>query len=201
MSNTFSASSTAAEVIEGVDLAGKRALITGGASGIGLVTARTLAKAGAQVTVAVRDPAKAEFDAVHLDLNDLASVDAVVKGWDGPLDILVNNAGVMAIPELTRTATGWETQFATNHLGHAALTLGLHDALTQAGGARVVQVASSAHLMGPVDFDDPHFECREYEGWAAYAQSKTAMIQFTVALATHWAADGITATRCTRAGS
>jgi NAD(P)-dependent dehydrogenase (short-subunit alcohol dehydrogenase family) len=145
------------------------------------------------VIVAVRDPAKAEFDAVHLDLNDLASVDAVVKGWDGPLDILVNNAGVMAIPELTRTAAGWETQFATNHLGHAALTLGLHGALTQAGGARVVQVASSAHLMGAVDFDDPHFEHRGYEGWAAYAQSKTAMIQFTVALATHWAADGITA--------
>jgi NAD(P)-dependent dehydrogenase (short-subunit alcohol dehydrogenase family) len=189
----FTAQSTAADVIAGVDLTGKRAVVTGGGSGIGLVTARTLAGAGAEVTVAVRDPdavADHGLAVTRLDLADQDSIAAFTADWRGPLDILVNNAGVMALPELTRTAQGWETQFATNHLGHAALTLGLHDALTD--GARVVQVASSAHLMAPVDLTDPHFHTRPYEGWTAYAQSKTAMILFTVALADRWAADGIT---------
>ncbi|MEV0073103.1 SDR family NAD(P)-dependent oxidoreductase [Amycolatopsis sp. NPDC050768] len=190
----FTASSTAAEVLDGVDLTGLRAIVTGGASGIGLVTARTLAAAGADVTVAVRNPKAVEdLPAVQLDLADRASIAAFTAAWDGPLHILVNNAGVMALPELTRTADGWERQFAVNHLGPAALTLGLHDALAQAGGARVVNVASSAHLMAAVDFDDPHFERTPYEAWTAYARSKTAMILFTVALAERWAADGITA--------
>lgn len=189
----FTASSTAAEVLDGVDLTGRRAVVTGGASGIGLVTARALAAAGADVTVAVRDPQAVEdLPAVRLDLADRASIAAFTAAWDGPLHILVNNAGVMALPELTRTADGWERQFTVNHLGPAALTLGLHDALTRAGGARVVNVASSAHLMSPVDFADPHFERTPYEAWTAYARSKTAMILFTVALAERWAADGIT---------
>ncbi|MFC4018349.1 SDR family NAD(P)-dependent oxidoreductase [Micromonospora sp. GCM10011542] len=203
----FSAQSTAAEVIVGVDLTDRRAVVTGGASGIGLETARALAKAGADVTVAVRDTAAGERAAAdltaggtpgtvrvaHLDLADRASIDAFVTGWTGPLHILVNNAGVMALPELTRTAEGWETQFAINHLGHAELTLGLHDALAAAHGARIVVVSSSAHQQSPVVFDDIHFTARPYEAWSAYGQSKTATILFTVALAHRWAADGITA--------
>ncbi|MEU3188590.1 SDR family NAD(P)-dependent oxidoreductase [Streptomyces sp. NPDC006923] len=203
----FHAQSTAAEVIDGVDLTGKRALVTGGASGIGLETARALASGGAEVTLAVRNTdagerAAAEIRATTgrddvrvalLDLADRATVDAFTAGWTGPLHILVNNAGVMALPELTTTPEGWETQFATNHLGHAALTLGLHEALVAARGARVVVVSSSAHLMSPVVFDDIHFASRPYEAWSAYGQSKTAAILFTVALAKKWAADDITA--------
>ena len=195
----FGPTTTAAEVIDGVDLTGRRAVVTGGASGIGLVTARALAGAGAQVTLAVRDTAAGERAAAGttmtvapLDLADRASIDAFVAGWTGPLDILVANAGVMALPELTRTPQGWETQFAVNHLGHAALTLGLHDALAAAGHARVVVVSSSAHLLAPVDFDDLMFEHRPYQPWTAYGQSKTAMILFAVALAERWRADGIT---------
>ncbi|WP_330437573.1 SDR family NAD(P)-dependent oxidoreductase [Micromonospora sp. NBC_00821] len=203
----YSAQSTAAEVIDGIDLTGRRAIVTGGASGIGLETARALADAGAEVTLAVRDTAAGERAAAditaggapgkvrvdHLDLADRASIDAFVASWTGPLHILVNNAGIMAVPELTRTADGWEAQFAINHLGHAALTLGLRDALVAAHGARVVVVSSSAHQQSPVVFDDIHFTTRPYEAWSAYGQSKTATILFTVALARKWAADGITA--------
>ncbi|GGO29038.1 SDR family NAD(P)-dependent oxidoreductase [Micromonospora parathelypteridis] len=203
----YSAQSTAIEVIAGVDLAGRRAVVTGGASGIGLETARALATAGAEVTLAVRDTTAGERTAAdiaaggasgkvrvdHLDLSHRASIDAFVASWTGPLHILVNNAGVMALPELTRTVEGWETQFAINHLGHAELTLGLHDALTAARGARIVVVSSSAHQQSPVVFDDIHFTARPYEAWSAYGQSKTANILFTVALARKWAADGITA--------
>ncbi|MDX2706010.1 SDR family NAD(P)-dependent oxidoreductase [Streptomyces sp. PA03-6a] len=203
----FGAHSTAADVVRDVDLSGKRAVVTGGASGIGLETALALAGAGADVTLAVRDPQAAGpaadrirretgRDGVHVarvDLADLDSVRAFTEGWTGPLHILVNNAGVMAVPELTLTPQGRETQYAVNFTGHAALTLGLHAALRAAGGARVVMVGSSAHLMAPVDFDDIHFAHRPYEAWTAYGQSKSAAILFTVALAGHWAADGITA--------
>jgi NAD(P)-dependent dehydrogenase (short-subunit alcohol dehydrogenase family) len=203
----FNAQSTAAEVIAGVDLTGKRAVVTGGASGIGLETAHALAAAGAQVTLAVRNTdagerAAADIQATtgrddvrvaRLDLTDHSTIDAFTADWTGPLHILVNNAGVMALPERTTTPEGWETQFAANHLGHAALTLGLHDALAAAQGARVVVVSSSAHLMSPVVFDDIHFTSRPYDAWSAYGQSKTATILFTVAMAKKWAADGITA--------
>jgi len=103
----------------------------------------------------------------------------------------VNNAGVMASP-LARTAEGWEMQFATNHLGHFALTSGLHRALAAAGGARVVAVSSAAHLRSPVVFEDIQFNHREYEPWAAYGQSKTANVLFAVEGAKRWADDGIT---------
>ena len=109
------------------------------------------------------------------------------------IQLLVNNAGVMALPERTTTPQRWQTQFATNHLGHAALTLGLHDALAAAQGARIVVVSSSAHLISPVVFYDIHFTFRPYDAWSAYGQSKTAAILFTVATAKKWAADGITA--------
>jgi NAD(P)-dependent dehydrogenase (short-subunit alcohol dehydrogenase family) len=202
----FNAESTAAEVIVGIDLTDRRVIVTGGASGIGVETARALASAGAEVTLAVRNVAAGEraaagiIDSIGnkqvlvapLDLADQASVGAFVAGWDGPLHILVNNAGIMASP-LMRTAQGWEMQFATNHLGHFALTTGLHRALAAASGARIVSVSSSAHHLSPVVFDDIHFEHREYEPWLAYGQSKTANVLFAVEASKRWASDGITA--------
>lgn len=201
----FTAQSTAAEVVEGADLTGKRAIVTGGAAGIGVETARALAGAGAEVTLAVRNLESGEQAArdiaestgskavllAHLDLADQASARSLAEGWEGPLDILVNNAGLMAAP-LMRTPEGWEMQFATNHLGHFALVTGLHRALAAAGGARVVSVSSSAHLGSGIVFDDIHFRVRPYERWLAYAQSKTANVLFAVEATRRWAADGIT---------
>jgi NAD(P)-dependent dehydrogenase (short-subunit alcohol dehydrogenase family) len=202
----FGATSTAAEVIAGVDLAGRRAIVTGGSSGLGVETARALAGAGAEVTLAVRDVAAGERVAAditattgskavlvgRLDLADQASVAEFVAAWDSPLHILVNNAGIMATP-LLRTPQGWEMQFATNHLGHFALAVGLYDALAAAGDARIVAVSSVGHINGNVDFDDLNFEHRAYDPWLAYGQSKTANILFAVEAARRWAADGITA--------
>jgi NAD(P)-dependent dehydrogenase (short-subunit alcohol dehydrogenase family) len=201
----FTAQSTAAEVVDGIDLTGRRVIVTGAASGIGIETARALAGAGAEVTLAVRNRAAGERAAediiattgnkqvrlAPLDLADQASVASFAAEWNGPLHILVNNAGVMASPE-TRTPEGWELQFATNHLGHFALATGLHRALAAAGGARVVSVSSSAHLRSPVVFDDIHFRERAYEPWAAYGQSKTANVLFGVEATKRWAGDGIT---------
>jgi NAD(P)-dependent dehydrogenase (short-subunit alcohol dehydrogenase family) len=200
----FGATSTAMEVIAGVDLSGKRAIVTGASSGLGIETARALASAGAEVTLAVRELERGEQVAdeirestrnrhksvVMLDLADQRSVDAVIAGWRGPLHILVNNAGVMASPE-RRTSEGWELQFATNHLGHFHLATGLHDALAAARGARVVAVSSVGHVNGEVIFDDINFEHRAYDPWAAYAQSKTANILFAVEASRRWAQDHI----------
>jgi NAD(P)-dependent dehydrogenase (short-subunit alcohol dehydrogenase family) len=198
----FGFDSTAAEVITGVDLSGKRAIVTGGASGIGIETARALAGAGADVTLAVRDTAAGDRVAEEiggrvgvapLDLSSPASIVAFVGAWDGPLHILVNNAGVMAIQELTLSPTGHEMQFATNHLGHFALATGLHAALASAGGARIVSVSSSGHLRSPVVFDDVDYAFRDYDPFGAYGQSKTANVLFAVEANTRWAGDGITA--------
>jgi len=202
----FGAESTAAEVVDGIDLTGRRAIVTGGASGIGVETARALAGAGAEVTLAVRNVEAGERTAAdiaettgnkrllvaRLDLADQASVAAFAAQWDGPLHILVNNAGIMASP-LMRTPEGWEMQFATNHLGHFALATRLHGALAAAGRARVVSVSSSAHLRSPVVFEDIGFLERPYEPWAAYGQSKTANVLFAVEATRRWAGDGITA--------
>ncbi|MBJ7337415.1 SDR family NAD(P)-dependent oxidoreductase [Mycolicibacterium sp.] len=198
----FGFASTAAEVVAGVNLAGKRAIVTGASSGIGVETARALADAGAEVTLAVRDTTAGRRVAADiggrvevgaLDLSDLASVEAFVAAWNGPLHILVNNAGVMAIQELTMSASGHEMQFATNHLGHFALALGLHDALAAAGGARIVSVSSGGHLRSPVVFDDIDFAFRDYDPFGAYGQSKTANVLFAVGATRQWAADGIVA--------
>lgn len=177
ITNRFGARTTAEEVVRDIDLHGAHAIVTGGASGIGIETARALAHAGADVTLAVRDTATGgcvaadiaattgnpNIHVAHLDLADQASVSAFAENWSDPVDLLINNAGVMAIQELQRTPQGWELQFATNHLGHFALALGLHGALAAAPGARVVSVSSSAHLASPVVFDDIHFERRPYD--------------------------------------
>ncbi len=179
-------------------------MVTGAASGIGVETVRALASAGADVTIAARDLGAATRvasdiiattgnDRVHvarLDLADQASIAAFVSSWTGPLEILVNNAGVMATPE-RRTAEGWELQFATNHLGHFALTTGLHAALAEAGDARVVVLSSVGHVNGEVRFDDINFLRDPYDPWLAYAQSKTANVLFAVEAARRWAVDGI----------
>ncbi|MET3528514.1 SDR family NAD(P)-dependent oxidoreductase [Phenylobacterium koreense] len=201
----FGFTSAAADVLAGVDLTGRRAIVTGGASGIGLETARALAAAGAEVTLAVRRPeaagsAIAELKAstgstaiyaAFLDLARLETVTDFVDRWRGPVDMLINNAGIMALPELERSPQGCELQFATNFVGHFALALGLHEALKSAGDARVVSVSSSANLMGPMQFDDPHFRFLTYDPYLAYAQSKTAAILFAVEAGRRWAADGI----------
>jgi len=128
-----------------------------------------------------------------LDLADQASIAALVAGWSGPLHILVNNAGVSALPDLKLTADGWEMQFATNHLGHFALALGLHEALASAGNARIVSLSSVGHRRSPVIFDDINFTARPYDPLIAYGQSKTANVLFAVEANRRWAEDGITA--------
>jgi NAD(P)-dependent dehydrogenase (short-subunit alcohol dehydrogenase family) len=206
----FNASSTIWDVTEGIDLSGRRAIVTGASSGIGIETARALAFAGAEVTLAVRDAGAGERTAAEirettravlrvgqLDLADLDSVRAFVAAWDGPLNLLINNAGVMALPSRQLTDRGWELQFATNHLGHFALTRGLHDALAagaQDGAeARIVSLSSRGHLRSPVVFDDPHFSERAYDPWLAYGQSKTANVLLAVEAHRRWSPEGITA--------
>lgn len=202
----FTAQSTADEVSEGIDLAGKRAIVTGGASGIGVETARTLARRGAAVTLAVRntdsaalvaaqlseDTGNPHIDVRPLELTSFASVAAFAAEWDEPLHLLVNNAGVMAIQDRTLNDAGWEAQFAANHLGHFALTTGLRRCLAAAGGARVVSLSSSAHLFSPVVFDDINFRFRPYDPQLAYGQSKTAVNLFAAGASARWADDGIT---------
>jgi NAD(P)-dependent dehydrogenase (short-subunit alcohol dehydrogenase family) len=197
----FGARTTASEVLTGVDLTGKRMIVTGGASGIGAETVRALAAAGAQVVVATRDPAHAkslveEFSTVtaaHLDLADLRSVRAFCQAWKGPVHAIVANAGVMMLPDRRLSPQGWEMHLATNYLGHFALIHGLYDALRAAGNARVVTVSSGAQRRQPVDLDDPHFERRPYDPLAAYAQSKTADVLLAVGISRRWAGEGITA--------
>lgn len=208
MSRTpFGWSTTAAEVLDGVDLTGKRAIVTGGASGIGVETVRALAGAGAEVTIAARDLDAARRVAADvaastgratpliglLELAELDSVRSFASSWDGPLDILVNNAGVMAVQEKELVGKGWERQFAVNHLGHFALTTALHGALAAAGGARIVSVSSTGHLRSPVIFDDLHYDFRDYDPWIAYGQAKTANVLLAVEASRRWARDGIVA--------
>ncbi|MBF9069212.1 SDR family NAD(P)-dependent oxidoreductase [Streptacidiphilus fuscans] len=210
ISTSFTASSTADDVLRGVDLTGLRAIVTGGSSGIGVETARALTAAGAEVTLAVRNTAAGDGVAetiarstggvrprvVRLDLADTTTIAPFVEAWSGPLHLLVNNAGVVT-GGLERTREGWELQFATNHLGHFALAVGLHDALalgaSDRDGARIVSVSSTAHMRSGIDFDDLHFERRSYDPQIAYAQSKTANSLFAVEATRLWASDGIVA--------
>lgn len=188
----FDAYSTTQDVIAGIDLTGKTIIVTGGYAGIGLETVKTFAEAGAQVIVPARDLGKAARNLAgipnttvgSLDLMDPASIDSFARKFletGRPLDILVNNAGIMWVP-LQRDARGYESQLATNHLGHFQLTARLWPALKRAGNARVISVSSFGHHIAPFDFEDPNFERREYETLAGYGQSKTANNLFAVEL-------------------
>ncbi|WP_066681132.1 SDR family NAD(P)-dependent oxidoreductase [Caulobacter sp. CCH9-E1] len=203
----FGFSSTALDVLQGVDLHGRSAIVTGGAAGIGVETARALAMAGAAVTLAVRRPEAAEpvaealqnatgnpaITVRRLDLSDLHSVATFARSWESPLHMLVNNAGIMAVPELERTPQGYELQFATNYLGHFALTVALRASLAKANGARVVSLSSLGHLFSPVLFDDLHYDFIPYTPIGAYGQSKSACALLAVSVMRHWRNDGIVA--------
>jgi NAD(P)-dependent dehydrogenase (short-subunit alcohol dehydrogenase family) len=185
--------STAAEVVSGIDLSGKTALVTGGYSGLGLETVRALSGAGARVIVGARRPDAAASDLegianvtiLKLDLSDPASIDAFaaeVATHTDHLDILINNAAIMANP-LTRDARGFESQFATNHLGHFQLAARLWPLLKAGGpGTRVVALSSIGHARNGLDLDDVNFERREYQKWTAYAQAKSANALFALHL-------------------
>ncbi|GAB3860371.1 SDR family NAD(P)-dependent oxidoreductase [Dactylosporangium cerinum] len=169
---------TADDVLRGVDLTGRTAIVTGGTSGIGLETCRALARAGARVVAAGRTDVDG-LDVRRLDLADLDQVREFAAGFDA-VDILIANAGIMACP-LTRVGPGWEAQFAVNHLGHFALVHHLWPALLRGRDARVVVVSSSAAPDAPIRWDDPHFTTG-YDKWQAYAQSKAANALFAAQL-------------------
>ncbi len=205
INSPFGMRSTAAEVIAGIDLVGKVALVTGGYSGLGLETVRALAGAGAKVFVAARRPEVAAKDLegvagdvtiLRLDLSDPASIDAFAADLathTTKLDILINNAAIMACP-LARDVRGYESQFATNHLGHFQMTARIWPLLRAAGaGARVVSLSSIGHARGGVDLADPHFETRDYDKWTAYGQAKSANALFALHLDTLGAPHGIRA--------
>ncbi|HEY0612453.1 MAG TPA: SDR family NAD(P)-dependent oxidoreductase [Chitinophaga sp.] len=199
----FDAASTATDVIQGINLSGKTAIVTGGYSGIGVETVRALAAAGATVYVPARTIEKAEknltgipnLTVLELDLMDPASINAFADRFlalNKPLDLLINNAGIMWTP-LRRDARGYESQFSTNHLGHFQLTARLWPALKKAKGARVVNVSSWGHHMATLDLNDPNFEQQPYDLSASYARSKTANILFSVELDKRAQAHGVRA--------
>ena len=199
----FTAASTASDVLAGLDLTGREVIVTGGHSRLGREVSRSLAAAGAAVTVAARDPERAtaavgELAGVRieqLDLTDPASVDAFAQRWSAsgrPLHALVNNAAVLFSPELQRDARGHELSFSTSHLGHFQLTRALLPTLMATGGARVVTVTSGAARFGEIRWDDPDFTTG-YDPGAAYCQSKRANVLFTVELDRRYADQGIRA--------
>lgn len=188
----FNAASTTSDVIKGIDLKGKIAIVTGGNTGIGLETVKTLANAGATVIVPARDVKKAKenlngmtnVEIEEMDLIDPASVDTFAKKFlasGRPLHLLINNAGIMFVP-LRRDARGNESQLAINYLAVFQLTARLWEALKKANGARVINVSSLGHHFAPFNFDDPNFQHREYETLQGYGQSKTAVNLFSLEL-------------------
>lgn len=188
----FNAKSTSTEVIKGINLTGKIAIVTGGNTGIGLETVKTLVSAGAKVIVPARDIEKARKNLLgipnveieEMDLVNPNSIDAFAEKFlasGRPLHLLINNAGIMWVP-LRRDSRGIESQLAINYLAQFQLTARLWTALKQAGGARVVNVSSHGHQFAPFNFDDPNFLHREYETLQAYGQSKTAVNLFSLEL-------------------
>lgn len=188
----FDAESTAQEVIKGIDLSGKIAIVTGGYAGIGLETTRILVSAGAKVIIPARDLEKAEknlagipnIELEKLDLMNPESIENFAEKFltsGRPLDLLINNAGIMWVP-LQRDSRGIESQLAVNYLGQFHLTFKLWPALKKANGARVINISSFGHQMSPFDFEDPNFEKREYQTLLGYGQSKTACNLFAVEL-------------------
>lgn len=206
---SFDRSATSDQVLEGIDLGGRTALVTGASSGLGAESARALAARGATVVMTGRDLAKTgrvadqirsstgsrSVEVMELHLEKPASVRAFAKAFLGrhrALHHLIGNAGVMACP-LRRTVEGWEMQFATNHLGHFLLGCLLAPALRAAAPARVVSVSSAGHSFSPVVFEDIHFERRPYDKWLAYGQAKTANVLFAVELDRRLAGQGVRA--------
>lgn len=198
----FNAASTADDVMQGITLAGRTAIVTGGYSGLGRETVRALVAAGARVIAPARDVARAEGELVAIpnvevwpmDLLDPASIDHFAERFlaEGvSLDVLVLSAGIMALPTLQHDTRGLELQFATNHIGHFQLTARLWPALVAAQEARVVSVSSRGHRFSPVVFDDLGFERRAYDRWAAYGQSKTANVLFALELDRRGQAAGV----------
>lgn len=190
LSTGFDASSTAAEVLSGIDLQGRFVVVTGGYSGLGLETSRALRAAGADVLVPARRPDHAReilgdvADVAAMDLADLGSVNhfaGELRAAGRPVDILINNAAIMACPE-TRVGPEWEAQLATNHLGHYTLTNQIMPLLLEGGGARVVALSSTGHKISPMRWDDPHFADGGYDEWVAYGQAKTANSLFAMQL-------------------
>ncbi|MCI5045752.1 MAG: oxidoreductase [Aquisalinus sp.] len=200
----FHAKSTALEVIEGVDLTGKIAIVTGGYSGIGTETTRALVAAGASVVVPARRKEAAEAEladiagqtiVMEMDLAELSSIRRFAEAFlstNRQLDLLINNAGIMACP-LTRVGPGWESQFGVNHLGHMELARMLSPALIRADAARVVALSSTAHAMSDVLWDDPHFNHQEYNKWVAYGQAKTANSLFALGFDAKYRGEGVRA--------
>ena len=205
--SAFGPDTTTDEVLEGIDLRGKLALVTGGSGGLGLETARALASKGAHVVVTARDVPKGEAAAAgirestgnpqveveELELASRASIRAFAERFLGrhrSLDLLINNAGVMACP-FAKTSDGFEMQFGTNHLGHFLLTCLLVPALRAGAPSRVASLSSRGHHIAPVDFDDPNFERRPYHNWMSYGQSKTANVLFAVGLERRLAPAGV----------
>jgi NAD(P)-dependent dehydrogenase (short-subunit alcohol dehydrogenase family) len=190
LNSGFGLRTTAREVLAGLDLSGKTAIVTGGYSGLGLETVRALSGAGARVIVAARRPDVAsealadiggKIEVAELDLGDPVSIDRFGASFRGPLHILINNAAIMANP-LTRDARGYESQFATNHLGHFQLVGRLWPSLVEAHGARVVSLSSIGHRISPVNLDDPHFETTPYDKWQSYGRAKSANALFALEL-------------------
>ena len=188
----FNASSTTDDVIKGIDLTGRIAIVTGGNTGIGLETTRTLAAAGATVIVPARDIEKAKKNLAGMPNVEIEAMDMMDSGYidvfcrrfitsGRPLHLLINNAGIMWVP-LRRDSRGIESQLVTNFLAQYELVVKLWPALKLANGARVVNVSSQGHQFAPFDFDDPNFERREYETLLGYGQSKTASILFALEL-------------------
>ncbi|MCB0534461.1 MAG: SDR family NAD(P)-dependent oxidoreductase [Saprospiraceae bacterium] len=199
----FNAKSTSTEVIKDIDLTGKIAIVTGGTTGIGLETVKTLSNAGATVIVPARDNEKAKknlhgianVEIEEMDLIDPASIDTFALKFLAscrPLHLLINNAGIMWVP-LRRDNRGIESQFAVNYLAQFQLTARLWTALKKANGARVVNVSSHGHHFAPFNFDDPNFEYREYETLQGYGQSKTAVNLFSLELDNRAKAFGVRA--------
>ncbi|UPZ27378.1 SDR family NAD(P)-dependent oxidoreductase [Streptomyces sp. LRE541] len=187
----FDRHSTTDDVLSGIDLTGRLAIVTGGYSGLGLETTRALTEAGARVVVPARRPTVAAeavagiagVEVDELDLGDLESVRAFADRFlasGRTVDLVIDNAGIMACPE-TRVGPGWEAQFATNHLGHFALVNRLWPAIAP-GGARIVSVSSTGHHTSDIRWDDPHWNHGTYDKWEAYGQAKTANVLFAVQL-------------------
>jgi NAD(P)-dependent dehydrogenase (short-subunit alcohol dehydrogenase family) len=199
----FNGKSTSTEVIKGIDLSGKIAIVTGGNTGIGLETVKTLANVGATVIVPARDIEKAKknlqgianVEIEEMDLINPTSIDTFASKFlasDRPLHLLINNAGIMWVP-LRRNNRGIESQLAINYLAQFQLTARLWTALKKANGARVVNVSSHGHFFAPFNFDDPNFEHREYETLQGYGQSKTAVNLFSLELDNRAKAFGVRA--------